>query len=109
MQTLEKRTWESIKFDIDMSRLLASGETITGTPTMVVTPDTSPAAITFGVPVVNSSPTVYAYATAPTGTVVQVTIGGGVDETTYTVRARCATSLGNSVEGTVALLVRDRP
>jgi hypothetical protein len=118
MQTLEKRTSESVLFDIDCSILLAPTETIgaiasiTGTPSMA-----SP--LVFGAGVVNIAPVTYTDAfgstrTAAIGKVIQVRISGGtitppalVQE--CIVRAVFATNTNVAVEATARLNLNDTP
>lgn len=101
---LEKFPGESAVFDIDCSYLLATAETITGTPTMAQLPVlTGGDALTFGAPVVNTEAVTYADGrVAAIGKVVQVRISGGTsasDQTnrTYAVTATFSTSAGNTL------------
>lgn len=104
---LEKRTSESIGYDINCSQLLNSAETISGS--ISISSDTT--GLTFGLPVANSQ--VIAYddgSTAAIGKVVQVRISAGTiptgkTERIYTLRVLFSTSDGNTREATVLLKV----
>lgn len=118
MQTLEKRTSESVLFDIDCSLLLAPTETIgtiasiTGTPSM-----TSP--LVFGAGSVNVAPVTYTDAfggtrIAAVGKVIQVSISGGTITAPALiqeciVRAVFATTLNVAVEATARLNLNNTP
>lgn len=118
MQTLEKRSSDSRRFDIDCSLLLAVGETITSVGTPSASPVTTPP-IAFGAPTVNLSPTTYTdqfggTRTAPTGQVVQVQISGGTIPANFTaqdyvLRFVLVTSVNPAVEATVKLRLNDTP
>lgn len=115
--TLEKRSFDNTKFDVDCSALLAAqgslpSETVTLPITFVVEPAT-PSPLSFGTPVLNAAPVTYADGhIAAIGQVFQVPISGGAvlsgqASTTYTVRARFTSSGGNAIEATMLLVVRD--
>lgn len=118
MQTLEKRSSESTRFDIDCSALLAVGETISSVTSATLTPTTSPALV-IGSPTINASPNTYtdpfgASRVAPTGTVIQVQISGGLIPSSltsqdYVLRFLMVTSLNPAVEATVKLRLIDIP
>lgn len=118
MQTLEKRSSETVRFDIDCSRLLSPGETITSVTSSIASPVTTPA-ITFGTPVINPSPSSYtdqygSARTAPAGTVVQVQISGGAIASgrqvqDYVLRFLLVTSVNPAIEATVRLKLNDTP
>lgn len=118
MQVLEKRTSEQVRYDIDMSALLAAGETISSVSQITAEPTTVPA-VAFGTTAINGSPITYTDAwgssrTAPAGTVVQVVISGGKIATgaqvqDYTIRCKVVTNISPLVEGTVVLRVKDTP
>ena len=118
MQTLEKRTADSLKFDIDCSSLLSTGETITSVTSTNATPVTSPPLV-FGSPLINVAPQTYTDAygstlTAAIGKVVQVNISGGLiapgaQVQEYIIRALLVTSLNPAVEATVRLRLNDTP
>jgi hypothetical protein len=122
MTTLEKRTSESIKFDLDFSQMLAAGETISSVSSIAATPVSAITPLVFGTGVVNVAPVSY-YSdlartivdhVAPIGTVVQVTISGGqiavgASVQQYIVRAKVATTINSVVEGTGLMLVNDTP
>ena len=82
MQTLEKRSADSLKFDIDCSSLLASTETISSVTSVTATPVTT-TPLVFGTATVNTLAQTYTDAygstrTAAIGKVVQVNISGGL-------------------------------
>lgn len=118
MQTLEKRSSEAVRFDIDCSTLLAAGETITGVTSVAATPATT-TPLAFGAAVINAAPQTYtdqygSTRTAAIGKVVQVQISGGsiaagalVQE--YIIRALLVTSINTAVEATVRLRLNDTP
>lgn len=114
MDVLEKRTSEEALYDIDCSRLLQAGVTITDVHAITATPDTSPDALTFGTPTVNASAIEYEDHTAPIGTVIQVLIGGGSiaagrESRDYIVRATFETASDPVLEATVVLRLDDTP
>lgn len=110
---LEKYPGESAMFDIDCSNLLASGETITGTPTMAYTPNGMAGgdALTFGTPTVNATPVTYPDGrVAAVGKAIQVRISGGTargtkDGRKYAVRATFDTSAGQTLVASAMLNV----
>lgn len=109
---LEKYPGESALFDIDCTNLLASGETITGTPTMAQLPAlTGGDQLTFGTPVVNGAPVTYSDGrVAATGKAIQVRISAGtatnsVDPRSYAVKATFTTSAGNTLVAKATLNV----
>lgn len=101
--TLEKFPAEAVLFDLRCKRYLADSETISGTPAMSFLPAlTGGDAITFGVPVVNTSAITYDDGTDPAGTVIQVRISGGsipadADRRSYAVLATFTTNQGNTL------------
>ncbi len=119
MQTLEKRSSESVLYDIDCSLLLAPGETISTVTTVAAEPATTPP-LAFGAAAINGAPITYTdpitgnTRVAPTATVVQVQISGGSIASGkkvqgYVVRCKVATSLNPAVEATVRLQLNDTP
>lgn len=119
MQTLDKRSSESVRFDIDCSLMLAAGEAITGVTSINATPVTSPA-LSFGSPAVNGQAVTYTdpdtgiSRIAPIGTVIQVQISGGaiasgLQVQDYVIRALFATNINPAVEATVRLKLNDTP
>lgn len=118
MQTLEKRTSEQVRYDIDCTLLLAPGEVVVGTPS--VTADANAGtALAFGTPAANTAPAVYtdqfgSTRTAPIGQVIQVEIDGGSIPARrrtldYIIRAKFATNINPLVEATVRLRLNDTP
>lgn len=118
MQTLEKHSSETVRFDIDCSILLAVGETIVSVTSSSASPTTSPP-IAFGSPAVNLTATTYTdqfggTRTAPAGQVVQVQISGGAIPSgnvvqDYVLRFLLVTSVNPIVEATVRLRLNDTP
>lgn len=110
---LEKYAGESALFDIDCSNLLASGETITGTPTMSYLPTGLNGAdqLTFGTPVVNTQAVTYSDGrVAAIGKAIQVRISGGTaknakDARAYSIKATFSTSAGNTLVAAASLNV----
>lgn len=87
---------ESLVFDFDFTRLLKSGETLTGTPTVTCDDD----GITISGEVVNDDTvTTLEGRTIDEGKAVLARISGGEDGTTYNVTAECDTSEGNTRAG----------
>lgn len=118
MQTLEKTSSESKRFDIDCSLPLDTGETITSV-TSIAADANAGSVLTFGSPVINAAPVTYidqfgSSRTAPVGQVIQVNISGGSIPTgrltlNYTIRAKFATTVNPLVEATVRLRLNDSP
>lgn len=107
---LEKLPGESALFDIDCSELLATGETITGTPSVAGLPVlTGDATLVFGTPVVNTSPVTYPDGrVVAVGKVVQVRISKGTaantkDRRRYSVTATFGTNEGNTLQAKALL------
>lgn len=107
---LEKLPGESSLFDIDCSYLLATAETITGTPTLAALPTPGGADnLTIGGVTVNAAPITYDDGrTAAIGKVIQARIsGGGVvagqTKRTYAVTATFSTSNGNTLQAKARL------
>lgn len=110
VQILEKRTSEAVRFDLDFSQMLATGETIASVTSVTA----APAGLSFGVPVLNDAPVAYSDHTAAISTVVQVAISGGAIPAgavvcDYTVRCKVATTVNTLVEGTAILRITDTP
>lgn len=118
MQILEKRSSESVRFDIDCSTLLAPTETITSVTSVTGSPTTS-TPLAFGTPSINIAAQTYVDSygssrTAAIGKVVQVQISGGLIATgaqiqDYIVRALLVTSINPALEATVKLRLNDTP
>lgn len=118
MQTLQKRSSETVRFDVDCSRLLGATETISSVTSMAYEPATVPA-LTFGASSVNSVAQTYtdefgSTRTAPIGQVIQVPISGGfiaagAQVRDYVLRFVMATNLNAAVEATVRLKLNDTP
>jgi hypothetical protein len=109
---LEKFPGESAVFDIDCSQLLATSETITGTPTMSQLPAlTGGDVLTFGSPLVNTQAVTYSDGrVAAIGKAIQVRISGGTaantkDSRHYSVIATFSTSAGNTLVARALLSV----
>lgn len=101
-----KHSSESILFGIDFTKLLQSGETLSGTPAVAMT---SPASgLTIAGPLVNTA----AFSNDDGGTVaigagVQVRISGGISPTDYVLTVTCGTTQGNTRTIVCTLEVRD--
>lgn len=110
-EILTKRTAESVHFDFDCSAILRPGETIVSVISVVADQVTTPP-LTFGSPVVNTSAIKYKTSIAPTGTVVQVLIGGGLipggsRSFNYTLRVDIETTINPVVEAVAILQLSD--
>ena len=98
-----KHSTESILFGVDFTKLLATGEVLTGTPWV-----SGGMGLTLGGPIVNSSAFVNDDGAAVAiGAGVQVRISGGVSPTDYTLTVGCATNQSNSRTVVCTLQVRD--
>ena len=108
---LEKRTSETIWYDIDCTNLLDAGETITSI--LGITADQE--GLFFAAPAVNPEPVTFPDGiTAPAGKVISVQISEGVVPTgstnqIYTIRPLFDTNEGNTREATVLLNVTNIP
>jgi hypothetical protein len=100
-----KHSAESILFGIDFTKLLVSGETLSGTPTVAG----SPSGLTIGSPAINASAPFEndEGGTVAAGKGVQVRLSGGASGTDYTLTVTSATSAGNTRVGVCTLQVRD--
>lgn len=110
--SLFKRTSESILYDFDASAMLANGETITS----IISATANGNGLVLAPGAINAAPISYSDngKQAPAGTVAQVRISGGAiaqvsNSTTYVVRVKVQTSLGNIYEMAATLLVSDTP
>ncbi|CAB5151434.1 hypothetical protein UFOVP148_42 [uncultured Caudovirales phage] len=108
---LEKRTSESIWYDIDCTNILDAVETIDTIGTI----ESDQVGLTFSGAAINPDPVVFPdkYVGAP-GKVISVQIGGGIIPTPqinqlYTIRAIFNTSENNTREATVLLNVTNLP
>ena len=118
MQILEKRSSEQVRYDIDCSALLTTGETISSVTSVTADANTG-TSLTFGTPATNSTPSTYtdtfgSTRITPAYTVIQVEIRGGSVPTgaqvnDYIVRAKFVTSVNPVVEATVRLRLNDTP
>lgn len=98
-----KHSTESILFGVDFTRLLAAGESLTGSPWVV-----GGAGLTLGGPIVNSAAFVNDDgATVAIGAGVQLRISGGVSPTDYVLTVGCATNQSNTRTVVCTLQVRD--
>lgn len=98
-----KHSTESILFGVDFTKLLAGGETLTGTPSV-----TGGSGLTLGGPVVNTLAFVNDDgATVAIGAGVQVRIAGGTSPTDYPLTVSCATNQSNTRTMVCTLQVRD--
>lgn len=101
---LLKHAPESIIYDLDCTRELADGETITGITSVVADAITGSTAPTITGAVVNAVAVTYSYGIAAIGKVIQARIAAG-STATWTIRAIYTTSLGNTRETVVNLTV----
>jgi len=110
-QVLDKRTADNRLFDIDCSKLLQAGETITSITSVLA----DQGGLVFTSPTVNSVPITYPDGrVVPIGQVCQVLISGGaIPSTTYhlncTIRALFVTSINLALEATVVLRLINTP
>ena len=108
---LEKRTSESVLYDINCSFMLDPLETISS----VTSISADQVGLTIGTGAINATQITYSDgAIAAIGTVIQVRISGGsitagATKTVYTIRAVFVTSTGNIREASVQLKVTDTP
>lgn len=103
-QVLTKQPGEDILYGVSFANLLASGETLTGTPT--VTADK--AGLTIGTPAVNAATfTDLDGNTVAIGAGVQVRISGGTDGVDYRLEVSCGTTDSNTREVDCRLNVED--
>ena len=108
---LEKRTSESITYDIDCTNILDPLETI-ATITSILSDQVG---LTFSGKAINDTPVVFPDGyTADIGKVISVQIAGGIIPTPqvnqlYTIRALFVTSKANTREATVLLNVTNIP
>lgn len=92
-ERLTKQPAESRSYSMDFAALLASGETLTGTPTLAHTPVTVPD-LTLTVPTIS-------------GTTVTFRAASGLVDTVYHVEVLIVTSAANTLEGDGILHCRD--
>lgn len=78
-----------------MTPELATGETISGTPTIT----SSPSGLTFGSIAATGSQMRIDGVLTPTGQGVTFTVSGGTSGQTYTITVSCSTSASQTVEG----------
>jgi hypothetical protein len=98
--TLDKQPSEDRLYDMDFSPRLATGETLSGAPTMIEeTVDQTDGSLTVSTDLTMGTPTI-------SGQVAQVRISGGVDQTLYKVTfTGAATTNANLVEAEGLLMV----
>lgn len=108
---LEKRTAESITYDLDCTNILDDNEIILS----VVSITSDQEGLTFGGAAINPEPVTFKDGyTAATGKVISVMIGGGIIPNPqvnqlYTIRALFTTNSANTREATVLLNVINLP
>lgn len=101
---ITKHPSESVLYAIDFTELLASGETLSGTPTVAG----SPSGLTIGTPAVNTGTVVDDEGnTIAIGKAVQVRISGGTADTDYELTVSCGTTASDTRVGVCKLYVRD--
>ena len=101
---LLKHAPESIIYDLDCTRELADGETITGITSVVADAITGSTAPSITGAVVNTVAVTYSYGIAAIGKVIQARIAGG-SAAEWTISALYTTSLGNSRKTVVKLQI----
>jgi hypothetical protein len=100
-----KHSSESILFAVDFTKLLPAGEMLTGTPTVMTSPESG---LTLGSPIVNTNPFDNDDgATVAIGAGVQFRAAGGVSPTDYVLTVGCATNQANTRVVVCTLQVRD--
>lgn len=110
-QILDKRTADNRLYDIDCSRLLQAGETITSVSSV----SSALGGMQFGAGAPNTAPITYPDGrTVAAGLVCQVRISGGTippgsDSLQCIVRALLVTTLNPALEATVLLRLVDKP
>jgi len=97
-----KHSTESLLFGVDFTKLLAAGETLTGTPSVGAS----------GIAVSGAAINAQAFAnddgaTVAVGAGVQFRAGGGTSPTDYILTVTCGTSAGNTRTVVCTLQVRD--
>ena len=98
-----KHSTESLLFGVDFTKLMAAGETLTGTPSVA-----APAGIAISGPSINAQAfTNDDGATVGSGAGVQFRAAGGVSPTDYLLTVTCATTAGNTRTVVCTLQVRD--
>lgn len=109
---LEKFPGETPVFDLDCSKLLASGETITSVTSVVSKPTlTGASVLSVGTPSVNTNAITYSPTlTAGVGKVIRVSIGGGTPNPirgprVYSILATFVTSTGQTLVSKASLSV----
>lgn len=102
--SLLKHADESILYDIDCTRELDSGETITAITSVAADAITGSTAPTISGAVVNTVAVTYSYGIAAIGKVIQARIADGTAGD-WTIRAKYTTSLGNARETVVVLVI----
>lgn len=99
-----KHSSESLLFGVDFTKLLAAGEMLSGTPTVLVAP-TGP---TVSGITVNSQPfTNDDGAAVAAGAGVQFRAAGGISPTDYLLTVTCGTTAGNTRTVVCTLQARD--
>jgi len=88
--SLQKQPYDDELFDFDFTNRLRDGETISS----ITSIDDTDSALTYGVPVIDA-----------TGKIVQCTVGGGLDGTTYKITVRVVTTLSPQLEEESYLVV----
>jgi hypothetical protein len=114
MDVIQKRRAEQVLVDIDCSRLLSTGETISSVSSIAADAPATDPALTFGSGAVNVAQIAYEAHTAPAGTVVQVIVSGGaitagMTSRDYTCRCRVVTNKSPLVEAVFVVRVDDEP
>ena len=90
-EILDKQPSESRLYDIDFAPLLATGDTLTGTPTVT----TAQSGLTIAAPSLSTPK-------------VQVRLSSGTDGTLYKLTVKSSTANGDTLETDIYLRVEDR-
>ena len=111
IETWLKQPDESILYLIDYTHLLASGETLTGTPTVTAEIEGTGAeatGLTLSAKAVNTVAKTKRNGTIAIGKGIEVRIAGGTDGVTYRIESSCGTTASNTFAGDVILDVKDK-
>lgn len=110
---LDKRSSETIDYDIDCSKLLGPGVTLASVAAVAVEPVTSPA-LAHGTAVISTTVLTINGVRVPAGQALSLQLSGGAPHANhvpqlYYVRVTCNTSAGDVIEATVPVKVDDYP
>lgn len=113
-KTIEKRSAEQVRVDIDCSQLLAVGEAIVSIIEITVDGAATVPPLSFASIAAVASPVVYHDHTAPANTVVRAVVSGGkiaagLNSSSYVCRCRVVTNISPIVEAAFVVRVDDMP